>query len=43
MDLNINNRIKCKCKGCTNRYVGCHGSCEAYKNYKNAQNSIFIY
>ena len=34
MDLNINNRIKCKCKGCTDRYIGCHGSCEAYKSYK---------
>lgn len=21
------------CKGCTNRKVGCHGSCESYKNW----------
>ena len=43
MDLNINNRIKCKCKGCTNRYIGCHDNCSDYKSYKREWNTpIFI-
>ena len=25
--------MKCKCKGCTDRYVGCHSECEDYKAY----------
>lgn len=24
----------CKCKECTERYVGCHSSCEHYKKYR---------
>lgn len=22
------------CKGCLNRYIGCHADCELYKNWK---------
>ena len=25
---------KCKCKGCTERYSGCHDHCESYKAYR---------
>lgn len=25
---------KSKCKGCTDRYLGCHDKCESYKAYK---------
>lgn len=28
------NNIKCDCKGCVNRYAGCHAACESYKQYK---------
>ena len=24
----------CPCHGCSHRYVGCHGSCEGYKRFK---------
>lgn len=24
--------VKWSCKGCTNRYVGCHSQCEDYQN-----------
>lgn len=26
--------ISAPCKGCTDRYVGCHGSCDKYQNYQ---------
>ena len=26
---------KCCCKGCENRVVGCHSTCEEYNKYKN--------
>ena len=25
---------KCCCKGCENRVVGCHSTCEEYRKYK---------
>ena len=25
--------IYCACKGCTERYVGCHSNCEKYKDF----------
>ena len=27
--------MECKCKGCTERHVGCHSECEHYKEFKN--------
>jgi hypothetical protein len=39
---------KCGCKGCTERYLGCHDKCEKYKNYrkeldeKNANRAKFL-
>ena len=26
--------MKCPCKGCDKRTITCHGSCTAYKDYK---------
>lgn len=26
--------MTCKCKDCTDRYVGCHSTCESYKQYQ---------
>lgn len=28
------------CKDCQNRYVGCHGKCDAYKRFKQEQNDF---
>lgn len=28
------------CKGCETRSAGCHGSCEAYKNWKSERDEI---
>ena len=28
------NNSKCKCKECTDRYLGCHDHCEDYKVYR---------
>lgn len=27
--------IECKCKNCTERHIGCHSTCEDYKNFRN--------
>lgn len=27
----------CPCKDCQNRKVGCHGSCEAYKEFQRSR------
>ena len=26
--------MECSCKGCTERYIGCHDTCEKYKQYR---------
>lgn len=26
--------MKCDCKGCEDRYVGCHSVCEKYKKFQ---------
>lgn len=26
--------MTCKCKDCTDRYVGCHSTCEDYKKFQ---------
>jgi hypothetical protein len=26
--------IKCPCKDCTKRYLGCHDKCQPYQDYK---------
>jgi len=28
-------KLKCKCKGCLNREIGCHSTCTDYKEYKS--------
>lgn len=28
------NEIKCACKNCNDRKLGCHATCEKYKEYK---------
>lgn len=28
---------KCPCHGCTDRYVGCHGKCQAYQDWKTCE------
>ena len=25
----------CKCKDCTERYIGCHAKCKSYLEYRN--------
>ena len=25
----------CPCKGCDDRYIGCHGKCDKYKEYRD--------
>lgn len=32
--------IKCECKGCTERTVGCHSTCEKYKRFKEQNDEI---
>lgn len=32
--------VKSPCKGCCDRYVGCHGSCTGYKAYHDELNRI---
>lgn len=32
----ISTNTKSKCKGCTDRYPGCHDHCEHYKEYRKA-------
>lgn len=27
--------MKCPCKGCKERYVGCHAQCDRYRNWSN--------
>lgn len=29
---------KCKCKGCTEQYIGCHSDCESYNAYRKELN-----
>ena len=31
--------MECKCKGCEERFVGCHAQCEDYKNYQKEWNA----
>ena len=31
--------IKCPCKGCKMRVIGCHSNCEYYKDYKEVVES----
>lgn len=26
--------VRCLCKGCTKRYLGCHSTCKDYADYK---------
>lgn len=33
-------KIQCKCKGCTKRTVGCHSTCEDYKDFCEQQKKI---
>lgn len=35
----MNGTITC-CKGCTKRYVGCHGSCEEYNAQKKRHDDV---
>lgn len=30
----------CPCKGCETRSASCHGSCEAYKNWKSERDKV---
>lgn len=32
--------IKCECKGCTKRFVGCHSTCESYKKHKECVDKL---
>ena len=31
---------KCKCKECTEQYIGCHVECESYKAYRKELDEI---
>lgn len=32
--------MTCKCKGCTDRYVGCHSTCEDYKKFQEENEKL---
>lgn len=32
--------IPSPCKNCDNRYVGCHGKCEGYVEFRSALNEV---
>lgn len=34
--------VPCPCKGCNERHVGCHGSCEPYKDYQKGLDEIRV-
>lgn len=36
----VNEQIRCSCQGCTKRYLGCHDSCEEYKDYQKRLTEI---
>lgn len=31
--------MDCPCKGCNDRFVGCHSNCDRYAQYKNDLNN----
>ena len=33
-------KIDAPCYGCPDRYLGCHDTCEKYKEFKNLRNEI---
>lgn len=33
-------RLKCDCKNCTERYVGCHAVCEKYKEFQKRNEEL---
>ena len=35
-------RPEAPCKNCKERYLGCHGDCEKYADFKNAQREMKI-
>ncbi len=32
--------MKCPCKDCERRSVGCHGKCDDYKEWKNKHDAV---
>lgn len=32
--------IVCKCKGCKNRFIGCHSKCDDYVKYRKEKNKV---
>lgn len=40
--MNVENKIpvKCECKGCSKRTVGCHSTCDSYKKFREYRNHI---
>lgn len=30
-------KCNCACKGCTERYIGCHSVCDKYKKFKEEE------
>lgn len=39
----MTNNINCNCKGCKNRFIGCHGSCEEYARFKKKTEELNKY
>lgn len=37
---NVIKEVKCTCKGCTRRKVGCHATCEEYKAFVEYNNYL---
>ncbi len=40
MSFNEKGFIQCPCKGCKDRFVGCHASCPGYKAFKDENERI---
>ena len=32
--------VQANCKGCKKRHIGCHGTCEIYKEYRAKQDAL---
>lgn len=34
--------VQCKCKDCTERYIGCHSKCESYIKFNEYRKQVCI-
>ncbi len=36
----MHDKVKCACQGCTKRSVGCHSTCEEYKQFRKSIDDV---